>query len=105
MYRVITASIRAHAARLVASTIAIVIAVGFVVATLVLNETARATVLGAAGAEYVATDAIVTSDDGTPLAGDVSRLSALDEVRAVAPGWQTSVQVVTPDRTGAQYVL
>ena len=40
---VLFASVRAHAARLVASTLAIVIAVGFVVATLVLDETSRAT--------------------------------------------------------------
>ena len=105
MRHVTLAGIRAHLPRLVASTLAIVIAVGFVVATLVLNETARATVLGAAGAEYVAADAVVTSTDGASLAADAGRLTALDEVLAVAPGWQTSVQVVTPDRTGAQYVL
>ncbi|MCW2530884.1 MAG: transporter permease, partial [Blastococcus sp.] len=39
MRTVLFAQLRAHAARLVASTLAVVIAVGFVVATLVLNET------------------------------------------------------------------
>ena len=38
------ASVRAHLPRLIASTLAIVIAVGFVVATLVLNQTVKATV-------------------------------------------------------------
>ena len=61
------ASVRAHLPRLIASTLAIVIAVGFVVATLVLNETTRATVLKAAGAQYVDTDVVVTSDSGSGL--------------------------------------
>ena len=45
MRTVLFAQLRTHAARLIACTLAIVIAVGFVVATLVLNQTARATVL------------------------------------------------------------
>ena len=105
MRAVTLASIRAHAARLVASTLAIVIAVGFVVATLVLNETARSTILEAAGAEYVDTAVVVTSDSGESLADDVDTLTALDGVQAVAPSWQTSVQAVAPGRTGAQYLL
>ncbi|TFV56551.1 FtsX-like permease family protein [Geodermatophilus sp. DF01-2] len=99
------ASVRAHAARLVASCLAVVLAVGFVVATLVLNETTRSTVLTAAGARYVGTDVVVTSDDGGTLAGDVPALTALPGVQAVAPEWQTSVQAVAPGRTGSQYLL
>ena len=45
------ASLRGHLPRLVASCLAVVIAVGFVVATLVPTETSRATVLRAAGAQ------------------------------------------------------
>ncbi|WP_346621051.1 FtsX-like permease family protein [Blastococcus montanus] len=99
------ASIRAHLPRLIASTLAIVIAVGFVVATLVLNETTRATVLKAAGAQYVDTAVVVTSGSGTGLAGHVDTLTGLGGVQAVDPTWQTSVQAVTPGRTGAQYLL
>ncbi|NIH66547.1 ABC transporter permease [Modestobacter marinus] len=105
MRAVTLASIRAHAGRLVASTLAIVIAVGFVVATLVLNETTKATVLEAAGAQYVDTDVVVTSDSGTGLAEHVDALTALTAVQAVDPTWQTSVQAVAPGRTGAQYLL
>ncbi|MGY2083332.1 ABC transporter permease [Blastococcus sp. SYSU DS0539] len=105
MSTVTRASIRAHLPRLIASTLAIVIAVGFVVATLVLNETTRATVLTAAGAQYVDTDVVVTSDSGTGLAGHVDTLTGLGGVQAVDPTWQTSVQAVTPGRTGAQYLL
>ena len=64
MRTVLLAQVRAHAGRLLASTLAVVIAVGFVVATLVLNETARTTVLDAVGAQYVGAAAVVTSDDG-----------------------------------------
>ncbi|WP_222192933.1 ABC transporter permease [Modestobacter italicus] len=105
MRAVTLASIRAHLPRLIASTLAIVIAVGFVVATLVLNETTKATVLEAAGAQYVDTDVVVTSDSGTGLAGQVDALTGLDGVQAVDPTWQTSVQAVAPGRTGAQYLL
>ncbi|MBB3677139.1 putative ABC transport system permease protein [Modestobacter versicolor] len=98
------ASIRAHLPRLIASTLAIVIAVGFVVATLVLNETTKATVLEAAGAQYVDTDVVVTSDSGSGLLDRVDALTALDGVQAVDPSWQTSVQAVVPDRSGAQYL-
>jgi putative ABC transport system permease protein len=99
------ASVRAHAARLVASCLAIVLAVAFVVATLVLNETTRSTVLTAAGAQYVGADAVVTTDDGSSLLDAAGELPAVAGVAAVAPEWQTSVQAVVPGRTGAQFLL
>jgi putative ABC transport system permease protein len=102
---VLFAQLRAHAARLVASTLAVVIAVGFVVATLVLNETARTTVLSAIGARYVDTAAVVTSTDGSSLEGHVRRLESLDSVAAVAPSYETSVQASVPGRAGSQYLL
>ncbi|MGY2076180.1 ABC transporter permease [Blastococcus sp. SYSU DS0828] len=105
MRSVTIATARAHAARLIASTLAIVIAVGFVVATLVLNETSRATVLEAAGAPYVGTDAVVLSEDGTALDDELDRIAALDGVAAVDATWRTGVQALLPGRTGAQYLL
>ncbi len=99
------AGLRAHLPRLVASCVAVVLAVAFVVATLVLNETTRSTVLTAAGARYLGADAVVTSEDGSSLLDEVPVLTALDGVRAVAPEWETSVQAVAPGRTGAQYLL
>ncbi|WP_138760813.1 ABC transporter permease [Modestobacter altitudinis] len=104
MRAVTLASIRAHLPRLVASTLAIVIAVGFVVATLVLDQTTRSTVLEAAGAQYVDTDVVVTSDDGSGLSDRVGTLTALDGVQAVDPSWETSVQAAVPGRTGTQYL-
>ncbi len=105
MLRVITAGLRAHAARLVASTVAIVIAVGFVVATVTLSETTRSTMLEAVGARYTSTDVVVTSTTGAPL-DDVARdVAALPGVAAVDLARSTSVQALVPGRTGAQYLL
>ncbi len=104
MREVTLAGLRAHTARLVASTVAIVIAVAFVVATLVLNETSASTVLAAAGAEFVDADVVVVSDDYTSLEQEAAALAGLAAVRAVAPAWETSVQAVVPGRAGAQYV-
>jgi putative ABC transport system permease protein len=101
---VLLAQIRANAARLIASTLAVVIAVGFVVGTLVLNETSRSTVLEAVGARYVGADAVVTAEDGSSLADDVPALTALGSVGAVAPSWQTSIQANVPGRSGSQYL-
>ncbi|TFV53821.1 FtsX-like permease family protein [Blastococcus sp. TF02A_35] len=105
MRSVLIAQLRAHAARLVASTLAIVIAVGFVVATLVLNATARSTVLEAVGAQYVGAAAVVTSTDGASLADDVDTLAGLGSVAAVAPSYETSVQAGIPGRVGSQYLF
>ena len=92
MRTVLFAQLRTHAARLIASTLAIVIAVGFVVATLVLNQTARATVLESIGARYVGAAAVVTSVDGASLTDVVDDLEALGSVWSVDPSWEVSVQ-------------
>ena len=104
MRTVLLAQVRAHAGRLVASTLAVVIAVGFVVGTLVLTETSRATVLEAVGARYVSTAAVVTAVNGNSLADLVPTLEKLSSVGAVAPSWETSVQARVPGRAGAQYL-
>ncbi|SOE00041.1 FtsX-like permease family protein [Blastococcus haudaquaticus] len=105
MRSVLFAQVRAHVARLLASTLAVVIAVGFVVATLVLNETARSTVLNAVGAQYVGAAAVVTSDDGSSLADDADAVAGLSSVAAVAPSFETSIQAAVPGRTGSQYLF
>ncbi|MGY1744052.1 ABC transporter permease [Blastococcus sp. SYSU D00695] len=105
MNRVVTAGLRAHAARLVASTVAIVIAVAFVVATLTLSETTRSTMLEAVGARYVSTDVVVTGRAGEPTADLADEVAALPGVRAVDVATSTSVQALVPGRTGAQYLL
>ena len=105
MRTVLFAQLRTHAARLIASTLAIVIAVGFVVATLVLNQTARATVLESIGARYVGAAAVVTSVDGASLTDAVDDLEALGSVWSVDPSWEVSVQASVPGRDGAQFLL
>jgi len=57
------AQVRAHAARLVATCLAIVIAVAFVVATLVLNESLNRTLKDSVAAEYVQADAVLRGPD------------------------------------------
>ncbi len=103
MRTVVLAQLRTHAARLIASTLAVVIAVGFVVATLVLDETSRSTVLDSVGARYVDAAAVVTSD-GVSLADDIAPLAALSSVGAVAPAYETSVSAEVPGRSGSQYL-
>ncbi|MGY1742927.1 MULTISPECIES: ABC transporter permease [unclassified Blastococcus] len=104
MARVTTASLRAHAARLVASTVAIVIAVGFVVATLTLSRTTRDTMLEAIGARYVSADVVVTSVGGT-LEDEAEQVAGVPGVAAVDRATSTSVQALVPGRTGAQYLV
>ena len=105
MRKVLLANVRAHAARLVASTLAVVIAVGFVVATLVLNETSRVTLLQAVGAPYVDTAAVVTATGDADLAGDAAKVAAVPGVLAVAPTEETSVRAAVPGSPGGRYLL
>ncbi|SFL72448.1 ABC transporter permease [Geodermatophilus ruber] len=104
MRSVVLAQIRTHAARLVASCLAVVLAVAFVVATLVLNQTTRDTVLTAAGAQYLGADVVISTEDGSSLADDVETLRTVEGVRAIAPEWEVAVQAVVPGRTGSQYL-
>lgn len=105
MLRVTLAQLRAHGARVLASCLAIVIAVGFVVATLSLNATAKAAVLQGVGAQFVASDVVVTPSDpyaeDQPLTALEPVVAALPGVAAVAGDLSTSVEVRLPDRTGA----
>jgi putative ABC transport system permease protein len=99
------AGLRAHLPRLVAATLAVVIAVGFVVATLVLTETSRATLLRAAGAPYVGADVVVTSSDGSSLVGAAGAVAAVPGVAAVDPTTAADVQARFPGRSEAYLAL
>ncbi|WP_432526217.1 ABC transporter permease [Kineococcus mangrovi] len=102
------AQVRAHGARVAASCLAIVIAVGFVVATLSLEATARNGVLQSIGAQYTSSAAVVQlegtgagpdGEDLLPVLRD--RLAALPGVAAVAADRSAHVSVRLPGRTGA----
>ncbi|NYD24201.1 FtsX-like permease family protein [Kineococcus aurantiacus] len=102
------AQLRAHGARVVASCLAIVIAVGFVVATLSLNATAKAGVLDAVGAEFTASALVVEPDGsspGEPLTDLQPVLAALPGVAAVAADRSTTVEVRLPGRSGSTTAL
>ncbi|MEZ0166882.1 FtsX-like permease family protein [Kineococcus sp. LSe6-4] len=102
------AQLRAHGARVAASCLAIVIAVGFVVATLSLDATAKNGVLQSTGAQYVSSAAVVQPDgtgEGTqeadPLPALRDRLAGLPGVTSVAADRSTYVAVRLPGRSGA----
>ncbi|WP_369054793.1 FtsX-like permease family protein [Kineococcus terrestris] len=116
MLRTTLAQLRAHGARVLASCLAVVIAVAFVVATLVLNASAGASLLDAVGKPFTAAAAVVTPVRGTDLDGDpVASGAALQaaerslrdlpagRVAQVAADRSTGVQVQLPGRTGSTY--
>ncbi len=107
MFALSLAQLRAHTGRLLATGLAIIIAVGFVVATLVLNQTSKTTVLGAVAAQYRTTDAVITPDPDavnfTPLGsrkGLADEVARMPGVRAVAADLSTYTQARLPDSTG-----
>jgi len=118
MWRTTLAQVRAHAGRLIASCVAIVIAVGFVVATLILAESTNATITRAVGAQYVDSDAVVVpgvtdsspsssggqASDGPSLEELLRPISGLDGVQSVAADRETFVQAVVSGTSGSRYV-
>lgn len=118
MWRIAFAQMRAQAPRLIASCVAIIIATGFVVATLVLGETTKATMFKAVGARYVVAAAVVVPGDltatpeTTPSGEDsggrlgpavVQAVARVEGVTAVAADTETFAEVVIPGRAGGQY--
>ena len=110
MFALSLAQLRSHTARLIATALAIIIAVGFVVATLALNETSKSTVLESVGAQYQNTDAVITADLDAP--GDNSldqRRKLAEQVRgipgvaALALDRSAYSQVRLPGRNGYRF--
>src|SRR3954454_5190784 len=110
MFALSLAQLRSHTARLIATVLAIIIAVGFVVATLVLNQTSKSTVLESVGAQYRNTDAVVTADLDAP--GDnsldqrrqlVQQVRGIPGVTAVAVDRSSYSQVRLPGRKGYRF--
>ncbi|MGC0364928.1 putative ABC transport system permease protein [Rhodococcus sp. 27YEA15] len=88
MRGVALAQIRAHAGRYVASILAVVIAVGYIVATLTLSSTVDASIGKSLASQYESTDAVV-SGDGISEAS----LTAIDGVAAAADDVSAAVRV------------
>ncbi|WP_432496450.1 ABC transporter permease [Kineococcus gypseus] len=110
MLRTTLAQLRAHAGRVLASCLAVVIAVAFVVATLVLNSSAGASLLRAVGAPFVASTAVVTAGEdldpavaGPALGAAEERVRALPGAAQVSADRESGVQVRLPGRTGSSY--
>ncbi|MFB9378190.1 ABC transporter permease [Kineococcus gynurae] len=106
--RVALARMRRHPGRLVASGLAVVIAVAFVVATLTLTASSRAAVLAAVGAPYVHSDLVVqtpgydpeTGEERTIVPAAVPALGALTGVAQVVADRSTYVQARGEDAAG-----
>lgn len=110
MFALSLAQLRTHIPRLIATCLAIIIAVGFVVATLVLNETSKATVLNSVGAQYQNTDAVITANldaegDNSLDArkGLVQQITSIPGVSAVAVDRSTYSQVRLPGSKGYRF--
>ncbi|GAA3605345.1 FtsX-like permease family protein [Kineosporia mesophila] len=106
------AQLRTQAHRLVATVLAIVIAVGFVVATLVLNDTSRNTVFGALSSQFVNTDAVVAYDwqtstgempDADAMTGISQEIEKLPGVAGVALDLSAYVNARLPGSQGYRY--
>ena len=104
------AQLRSHTARLIATALAIIIAVAFVVATLVLNQTSKSTVLDSVGAQFRNTDTVVTANldvdgdnslDARP--GLVQQIRDIPGVTAVAVDRSAYSQVRLPGRKGYRF--
>lgn len=97
MRRATWASIRAHLPRLVAVSIAIILAVAFMSATLILNSSSKATLRESLGQQYANADLVITdtSDSSLEYSGDEQPADYADQVSAVA-----GVNSVYTARTG-----
>ncbi|NKR73355.1 FtsX-like permease family protein [Rhodococcus hoagii] len=81
------AQMRAHAGRYVASALAVVISVAFIVATLTLNSTLKSGVTDSLAGQYASSDVVVTGS------ADVAAVAAVPGVRAVSEDVSVSVKV------------
>ena len=111
MFALSLAQLRSHTARLIATCLAIVIAVGFVVATLVLNQTSKTTVLDTVGAQYRTTAAVITTNDdvegGSTSLDDrkhlVEQIRSVPGVAALAVDHNAYAEFRLPGRNGFRY--
>ncbi|MEJ5915241.1 FtsX-like permease family protein [Pseudokineococcus sp. 1T1Z-3] len=117
MLRLSLAQIRHTAGRLLASATAVVIAVAFVVVTLVGGATSTAGVRGALAAPYVGADLVVKPSGQLPpgseddpfalppsLAGAADAVRGVDGVAAVAVDPDLAVELAVDDASGSTYV-
>lgn len=112
MFSLSLAQLRTQAHRLVATALAIIIAVGFVVATLTLNETSKNTVYEALSSQYLTTDSVAAYDwenssGESPTAEQWAqigeKIAGLPGVAAVALDESTYIRVQTEGNSGARY--
>ncbi len=107
MLHVVLAQVRANAGRMVASCLAVAVAVAFVVATLGLSASSERSVLDALGAQFSSTDVVVTDPDlGDRATLDAAQATLADDpaVSALTADYDLSVRLRVPGRSGSQIV-
>lgn len=105
MRRATFASIRAHVPRLIAVSLAIVLAVAFMSATLILNSSMRATLRSSLGEQYAKADLVLVTggDSLSPFALDAAtekKIAALPGVDAI---YTPTSAVATVAQANGQY--
>ncbi len=115
MLRTTLAQVRAHAGRMVASCLAIAIAVAFLVTTLALTATSEQAVLDAVAGRFASSGAVISdvsdevvTDQSALDAGAVARarelLAARPGIAAVTDDMSVSVELRVPGEAGRQVV-
>ncbi|MDV6294933.1 FtsX-like permease family protein [Rhodococcus aetherivorans] len=102
MRRLALAQARAHAGRYLSSVLAVLVAVAYVVTTLVLGDTVRAGVTDSLAAQYRGTEAVVTAPESPPAPVErpqelAARVAAVPGVSAVAVDLTASVRYTGPE--------
>ena len=105
MRRVLTASLRGHARRLVAGGIAIVLSVAYLSAVIITTGSMNAALGKAVAAPYTHADLVVTTSSGELSAGVVRALRQVDGVAAVGLSTSTGVEATYPGGTPGYAVI
>ncbi|HET8992899.1 MAG TPA: FtsX-like permease family protein [Rhodococcus sp. (in: high G+C Gram-positive bacteria)] len=102
MRHLVLAQARAHRGRYVATALAVIVAVAFVVLTLVLSDTVNASITKSAAAQYEGVTAVVVPEEsGTDPDRTVSAVGAVPGVRAVALDVTADVRLAYADGASA----
>ncbi|WP_336857297.1 FtsX-like permease family protein [Sinomonas albida] len=101
MLRVALSQLTSHARRFVAIVLAVLLAVGFLTGTLIMNASTTASLVASVGQDYAKADLVVSpaKPDGTLTAADAAAVARTPGVAASYPEQQLSVQATAGSAT------
>lgn len=101
MLRVALSQLTSHARRFVAIVLAVLLAVGFLTATLIINASTTASLVASVGQDYAKADLVVSpaKPDGTLTAADAAAVARTPGVATSYPEQQLSVQATAGSAT------